>query len=69
MRTTGMDTTTPTTADTHTQIDLLTHAICNCKGLSWSEKENLIDLMLKSTNESFQNGYAACKRNNYIPGA
>lgn len=58
---------TPTTNDPNLNVTLLSQAICNCKGLSWAEKENLTDLMLKSVNESFLNGYAACKRNHYIP--
>lgn len=61
-----MDPTTET-SDPNLNVTLLSQAICNCKGLSWAEKENLTDLMLKSVNESFLNGYAACKRNNYIP--
>jgi hypothetical protein len=60
---------TPTTSDPNLNVTLLSQAISNCKGLSWTEKENLTDLMLKSVNESFLNGYAACKRNHYIPNA
>ena len=64
-----MDITTIQTSDPNLYVTLLSQAICNCKGLSWAEKENLTDLMLKSVNESFVNGYAACKRNHYIPNA
>jgi hypothetical protein len=58
---------TPTqTSDPYLNFTLLSQAICNCKGLTWAEKENLTDLMLKSANESFLNGYAACKQDQHI---
>jgi hypothetical protein len=61
--------TNPTTSDlTDTsKTRSLCEAVWNCKGISSKEKDILTGLILEAMNASFALGYAACKRNHYIP--